>query len=64
MKLTKFGRLEEFVPVQKSEQEQIVEAKHSVDENDEDTKEQIRAFAHTQLAKSHPHVHKKLKNYD
>lgn len=64
MKFKTFGRLEDMIPAEELQKEQIVEAKTDFDEPDEATQEQMRAFAHSQLAKSHPHVHKKLKNYD
>jgi len=64
MKFTKFNRLELLIP-KEDLQEPVTEVKKTTfDETDEDTKEQMRSFAHAQLAKSHPNIHKKLKNYD
>ncbi len=65
MKVTKFGRLQDLVsPEELQEENIVVEAKDFDDEVDEGTKEQMRKFAHQQLAKSSPHVHKKYKHYD
>jgi hypothetical protein len=40
------------------------EAKRPKFDTPEEELEALRAFAHQQLAKTHPHVHKKYHNYD